>query len=102
MNYLGLGFGGGKGSGKSKDSNSEKETTISRSSVGNSVSVRVSGSDYYYNDGKVTLKELEGTIQELGDNVVVTITDDGAIQNAMEALTDMIGNNKADYVIQSQ
>lgn len=99
MNYLGLGFGGGKGTGKDSNAQSVKKTA---QKSGGTLSIKVSGSDYYDGEEKLSLKQVEERLEKLEEKELVTVIDDGAIQNTMEALTELLGEKKIDYIVQNQ
>ena len=95
----GIGFGtGGSGSGEGdttdvieenqdkqnedKEEGSEKDTTV--------LKVTVSGSDYYYDNEKISFDDLIKEIESEEDDIVVEITDEDAGRNAYQKLIDKL------------
>ena len=100
----GIGWGQGwfDGKGKSEDtdtsgSDSQVERTIPESQADESseartpVALKISGSSYIYNDNLRTLEQLKGDLAVLDKNgVIIEITDDNAVANAMKNLHDLL------------
>lgn len=109
MKYLGIGFGGGKGDGGEESSanasvsSAADETTTTTTTTAapkEYISIKVSGSTYIYNGVETSVEDFIGNVKLMNDNVVVSITDDNATQNAMDALTKALETEEREYLIE--
>ncbi len=102
----GIGFGQGwfDGKGKSEEDTSGSEDpaverTIPEESQDDSsespktpVALKISGSTYIYNDSVRTLEQLKSDFSVLDKSaVIIEITDDNAVANAVQSLHDLLG-----------
>lgn len=99
----GQGWFEGKGEGQAEstpagDGESTVERTIPEESEADEsseartpVSIKISGSSYIYNDNLRTLEQLKGDLEILDKNgVIIEITDDNAVANAMQSLHELL------------
>ena len=95
----GIGFGiGGNGSGEGDNSdvieenqdkqNSEKEGDEKENAT--VLKVTVSGSDYYYDNEKISFDDLIKEIESEEGDIIVEITDEDAGRNAYQKLIDKL------------
>ena len=95
----GIGFGtGGNGSGEGDNSdvieenqdkqNSEKEDDEKENAT--VLKVTVSGSDYYYDNEKISFDDLIKEIESEEGDIIVEITDEDAGRNAYQKLIDKL------------
>ncbi|MBR6242242.1 MAG: hypothetical protein IKQ90_01960 [Ruminococcus sp.] len=104
MNYLGLGFGGGKGSGgddnasavSSEERKPEDETTTEEQIK--YIEVKVSGDKFSVDGEETDIKDIVGAVKGKGDNIIVNIVDDGAVNDSMEALRDALSEGGVKFV----
>lgn len=102
--FGGKGIGGGKGDGEGSESVSA-ESSISEDlqpeteSV-NYINVTVSGSDYLYDNQKMTVDELISELNSIGEKFPVKITDDGASLKAYDNLVSALKENDIRYIEQ--
>lgn len=98
LNHFKIGFGGDGDNGKSGSNSttvSDQQTTENVNSA-KTVEVKVSGDKYYIDDNE---SEFDSIISDFitDENIVVTIIDDNASVNAMEALHKVLKENKIDF-----
>ena len=103
---FGFGFGtGGNGSGDGDNSdvieenqdkqNSEKEDDEKENTT--VLKVTVSGSDYYYDNEKISFDNLIKEIESEEGDIIVEITDEDAGRNAYQKLIDKLDDLYIDY-----
>ncbi|MDE6092644.1 MAG: hypothetical protein K2G14_06065, partial [Ruminococcus sp.] len=118
-----LGFGGGFGSGNSNgdggNSKISSENSVADSSDNDNISetdeittetlpeettetirymeITVSGDTYFMNDNEKTLDAFISLASD-SENIVVKITDDNAVADAMESLISALKNNNIQYI----
>ena len=62
------------------------------------VAIKVSGSSYIYNDGVRTIEQLKNDLSVLDKNaVIIEITDDNAVANAMMSLHELLDELSVAY-----
>lgn len=100
-----FGFGiGGNGSGDGGNSdviednqdsqNADKEDEEENTTV---LKVTVSGSDYYYDNEKISFDNLVSEIESKDGTIIVEITDEDAGRNAYQKLIDKLDELYIDY-----
>ncbi len=104
--FGGKGFGGGKGDGDGERSNSLSEiSSISESSQPETegieyINITVSGSDYLFQNQKMTANELISELNNSDEKFSVKITDDDASIKAYDALVKVLKDNNIRYIEQ--
>ncbi|MDE6787706.1 MAG: hypothetical protein K2J47_00070 [Ruminococcus sp.] len=104
--FGGKGFGGGKGDGDGERSNSLSEiSSISESSQLETegieyINITVSGSDYLFQNRKMTVDELIAELNNSDEKFPVKITDDDASIKAYDALVKALKDNNVRYIEQ--
>ena len=100
---FGLGIGGnGSGDGDNSDviednqdnQNTDKEDEEENTTV---LKVTVSGSDYYYDNEKISFDNLISEIESEDGTIIVEITDEDAGRNAYQKLIDKLDDLYIDY-----
>ena len=101
----GIGWGQGwfDGKGKTEDTNTSGSDSVADRTVPEGsqpddssesrtpVAIKISGSTYIYNDNVRTLEQLKNDLSVLNkDGVIIEITDDNAVANAMQSLHELL------------
>ena len=104
--FGGKGFGGGKGDGDGERSNSLSEiSSISESSQLETegieyINITVSGSDYLFQNRKMTVDELIAELNNSDEKFPVKINDDDASIKAYDVLVKALKDNNVRYIEQ--
>ncbi len=99
--FGGKGFGGGMGDGEGSGfvpvdvSISEPETQTAEY-----IEITVSGSDYLFQNKKMTADEIITELNSLEEKMPVKVTDDGASIKAYDVLVEILNENNIRYIEQ--
>ena len=93
----GFGLGGGNGDGEGSDiaDNSDAVSVVEELEY---INVTVSGNEYIYDNKKVTLDELIGSIQSLDKKLPVKISDEGSSLKAYKNLKAKLAENNISFI----
>lgn len=102
--FGGKGFGGGMGDGE-RSNFVPADVSISDSSQPETqaieyMEITVSGSDYIFQNKKLTAEEIIAELNSLEEKMPVKITDDGASIKAYDVLINMLKENNIRYIEQ--
>ncbi|SDB05487.1 hypothetical protein SAMN02910317_00214 [Ruminococcaceae bacterium FB2012] len=101
----GIGWGQGwfDGKGKTNDTNTSGSDSVAERTIPEAsqpddsseartpVAIKISGSTYIYNDSVRTIEQLKNDLSVLDkNNVIIEITDDNAVANAMQSLHELL------------
>ena len=93
--WWGKGKGDGDGDGKSSGNST---TSANKEAAQTDVYVTVSGAKYIYENNSIDIEAFVNKAAEIEGKVLVHITDDNAIDSAMNELTSALSNSKISYV----
>lgn len=92
----GFGFGGGNGDNQGSDTADNSEVSVIEELE--YINVTVSGNEYIYDNKKVTLDELIGSIQSLDKKLPVKISDEGSSLKAYKNLKAKLTENNISFI----
>lgn len=109
LSHFDIGFFGKDGGGDSKGSSQSESVdnltqmeTVNKSTQPSDdsekiIDITVSGSQYFYNDGKIEVQDFINEIKEMNGVVNVRITDNNSYVEYMESLIDALEENGIPY-----
>lgn len=102
--FGGKGFGGGRGDGEGSNSipadSSISEISQPETETMEYINITVSGSDYLFQNQKMTVDELMSELNSVEEKFPVKITDDGASIKAYDTLVKALKDNNIRYIEQ--
>ena len=96
--------GGGIGKGKGNNEDSTATSKIEQVTEEKTteeiiyIEVKVSGDKFSVDGEETDIKDIVGAVKGKGDNIIVNIVDDGAVNDSMEALRDALSEGGVKFV----